>query len=93
MQTGKIKFFDTKRGFGFIKPDDGGADVFLPLVVIAAAGIEELERGQSVQYELGQHPVTREIVAMNVRLIDKAQQEAKRAERDQVFGTPAPADM
>ena len=49
MATGTIKFFDADRGFGFIAPDDGGADLFVH--VKNCTGIEELSQGQRVQFE------------------------------------------
>jgi CspA family cold shock protein len=52
MQTGTVKFFDTVRGFGFITPDDGGADVFLHATQVRDAGIEErtLSAGQPIEF-------------------------------------------
>lgn len=51
MATGKIKFFNDKKGFGFIKPDDGGSDVFIHISNVHN-GIEDLREGDSVSYEV-----------------------------------------
>lgn len=51
MQQGVVKFFIPDRGFGFIVPSDGSADVFVHIK--ALHGIRKLTEGQSVQYETG----------------------------------------
>ena len=52
MATGKIKWFDTKKGFGFITPDEGGKDAFLHVSALQAANISSVTDGQAVEYEL-----------------------------------------
>ena len=52
MAIGKIKWFDTKKGFGFISPDDGGKDAFLHVSALQAANIQSVNDGQAVEYEL-----------------------------------------
>lgn len=52
MATGKIKWFDAKKGFGFITPDDGGKDAFLHVSALQAANISSVTDGQAVSYEL-----------------------------------------
>ena len=52
MATGKVKWFDAKKGFGFITPDDGGKDAFLHVSALQAANIETISDGQAVTYEL-----------------------------------------
>ena len=52
MATGKVKWFDAKKGFGFITPDDGGKDAFLHVSAIQAANIQSVNDGQAVSYEL-----------------------------------------
>ena len=54
MATGKVKWFDAKKGFGFITPDDGGKDAFLHISALETAGISQLEVGQAVSYELAE---------------------------------------
>ena len=52
MATGKIKWFDAKKGFGFITPDDGGKDAFLHVSALQAANISSVTDGQAVSFEL-----------------------------------------
>ena len=52
MATGKVKWFDAKKGFGFITPDVGGKDAFLHVSALQAANISSVTDGQAVEYEL-----------------------------------------
>ena len=52
MAQGKVKWFDPKKGFGFITPDDGGKDAFLHISALEKAGISQLDVGQAISYEL-----------------------------------------
>ena len=54
MAHGKIKWFDPKKGYGFISPDDGSKDAFLHISALETAGINQLEVGQAVSYELAE---------------------------------------
>lgn len=51
MQTGLVKFFNTEKGFGFIKPDQGGNDIFVHISALQAAGIHALQDNQKVSFE------------------------------------------
>lgn len=53
MATGKVKWFNVTKGYGFITPDDGSADVFLHLRKIEEAKLPPLEPGTSLEYTLG----------------------------------------
>ena len=52
MATGSVKWFNATKGFGFIQPDDGGKDVFVHITAIQAAGLNGLDEGQKVSYEV-----------------------------------------
>jgi CspA family cold shock protein len=52
MQTGTVKWFNSQKGFGFIQPDGGGADVFVHISAVERAGITSLQEGQKVSFEL-----------------------------------------
>lgn len=54
MATGKVKFFDEKKGFGFITPDEGTKDVFVHFSNISAEGFRTLSEGQEVEFEAGE---------------------------------------
>ena len=52
MPTGKVKWFDSKKGYGFITPEDGGQDVFVHITALQAAGIATLSEDDAVSYDL-----------------------------------------
>jgi cold shock protein len=52
MATGTVKWFNMQKGFGFIQPDDGGKDVFVHITAVQAAGLNGLNDGQKVSYEV-----------------------------------------
>ena len=52
MPTGKVKWFNKTKGYGFIQPDDGSKDVFVHISAVERAGIGTLNEGQSVQFEV-----------------------------------------
>ena len=54
MSTGIVKWFNAKKGFGFITPDDGSEDLFVHFSEIKMDGYATLEEGQKVQFEIGQ---------------------------------------
>ncbi|GMQ97394.1 MAG: cold-shock protein [Gammaproteobacteria bacterium] len=56
MATGTVKWFNESKGFGFISPDDGSADVFVHFSEIAAEGFRTLAEGQAVTFEVEQGP-------------------------------------
>ena len=56
MATGTVKWFSTEKGFGFITPEDGGADVFAHYSAIESNGYKSLDEGQKVEYEVAQGP-------------------------------------
>ena len=50
--TGVVKFFNAERGYGFIKPDDGGRDVFVHITAVERAGLKNLIEGQRITFEV-----------------------------------------
>lgn len=65
MATGKVKWFNAQKGFGFIQPDNGGADVFVHISAVEKAGFRSLKEGQALSYE----PVTErgKVAASNLK--------------------------
>ena len=55
MSNGKIKWFNPTKGYGFIENDTGGKDVFLHASALEEAGIETLQEGQAVSFEIGEN--------------------------------------
>ena len=52
MASGTVKWFNATKGFGFIQPEDGGADVFVHISAVERAGLPGLNEGQKVVFEL-----------------------------------------
>ena len=52
MATGTVKWFNAQKGFGFIQPDDGSKDVFVHVTAVQAAGLNGLDEGQKVSFEV-----------------------------------------
>lgn len=52
MPTGTVKWFNTTKGFGFIQPDEGGPDVFVHISAVQKAGMQGLNEGQKVSYDI-----------------------------------------
>jgi CspA family cold shock protein len=54
VSTGTVKWFNEKKGFGFITPDSAGEDLFVHHTEIKTSGYASLEEGQKVQFDVGQ---------------------------------------
>jgi len=52
MPTGKVKWFDSRKGFGFIQPDGGGPDVFVHVSAVERAGLSTLHEGQRISFDI-----------------------------------------
>jgi cold shock protein len=52
MQTGTVKWFNAQKGYGFIQPDKGGPDVFVHISAVERAGMNSLDEGQKVNFEV-----------------------------------------
>ena len=52
MAQGKVKFFNSQKGFGFIQPNDGGPDVFVHVSAVESAGMHTLNEGQELTYDV-----------------------------------------
>jgi CspA family cold shock protein len=69
-QKGIVKFFNPEKGYGFIRPEDGGSDLFVHISAVSQSGLVSLEQGQVVGYELepdkkGKGPKAVNLVLMN----------------------------
>jgi len=52
MPTGKVKWFNRTKGYGFIAPDDGSKDVFVHITAVEKAGLPTLKENQAISFEL-----------------------------------------
>ncbi|WP_455465640.1 cold-shock protein [Bartonella sp. B39] len=52
MSTGTVKWFNTTKGFGFIQPSDGSADVFVHISAVERSGLSNLNEGQKISYDV-----------------------------------------
>jgi cold shock protein len=67
MPTGTVKWFDATKGYGFIQPKDGSPDVFVHVSAVERAGMDTLQEGQKVSYELQRDPKRDKSSAENLR--------------------------
>jgi CspA family cold shock protein len=67
MATGTVKWFNDAKGFGFIKPDDGGEDLFAHFTAIKGQGFRTLKEGQKVSFEVTSGPKGKQ--ASNIQAI------------------------
>ena len=67
MSTGKVKWFNVQKGFGFIQPDGGSKDVFVHISAVERAGIRVLSEGQAISFDVVQDRGTES--AGNLKLI------------------------
>ena len=68
MPTGKVKWFNPQKGFGFIQPDDGSKDAFVHISAVERAGLSGLGEGQKVSYDL-ESGRDGKVSATNLRLL------------------------
>jgi CspA family cold shock protein len=67
MSTGTVKWFNSTKGYGFIKPEDGGSDVFVHVTAVERAGLRALAEGQRLSYELATNKG--KVSAVNIQAI------------------------
>ncbi len=67
METGKVKWFNYKKGYGFIKPDQGDRDIFVHITALHASKLRGLEDEQPISYDLKEE--NGKICATNLTLV------------------------
>jgi CspA family cold shock protein len=69
MPDGTVKWFNAAKGFGFIQPDSGGADVFVHISAVERSGLRTLNEGQKVSYEVERDPKRGKTSAVNIKAL------------------------
>ena len=69
MSTGTVKWFNAQKGYGFIQPDEGGKDVFVHISAVERAGMQGLNDGQKISYDVIADRRTGKSSAENLRAI------------------------
>ena len=67
MPTGTVKWFNTQKGYGFIAPDDGGKDVFVHISAVQRSGLQTLNEGQKISFEVVQDKRSGKAAAENLQ--------------------------
>lgn len=69
MQNGTVKWFNPTKGFGFIQPDSGGADIFVHISAVERAGLSSLNEGQKVSFDEERDPKKGKTSAVNIKAL------------------------
>jgi CspA family cold shock protein len=67
MTTGTVKWFNSTKGFGFIQPDNGGADAFVHISAVERAGMREIVEGQKIGYDMERDSKSGKMSACNLQ--------------------------
>ena len=70
MTTGTVKWFNIQKGFGFIAPDDGGNDAFVHISAVERAGMNSLQEGQKVGFDLVSDRKSGKMSADNIKALN-----------------------
>jgi CspA family cold shock protein len=68
MAIGTVKFFNTSKGFGFIQPDDGTPDVFVHISALERSGVNDLQEGDRVSFEVEEDRRSGKLAAVDLRV-------------------------
>ncbi len=69
MITGTVKFFNSTKGFGFIKPDNGGTDVFVHISAVERSGLRTIVEGQKLSFEIVKNERSGKSAAENLQAV------------------------
>ncbi|HEV7367845.1 cold-shock protein [Arenibaculum sp.] len=69
MAIGTVKWFNGTKGYGFIEPEQGGADVFVHISAVERSGLSDLREGQKVSYDLENDPRKGKVSATNLKAL------------------------
>jgi len=80
MSTGKLKWYNGAKGFGFIVPSDGSKDVFVHVTAFKEAGVTKIDQGQDLEYEISDH--NGKPVATGLKLIEAPAEKSAEVETE-----------
>ena len=80
MSTGKLKWYNGAKGFGFIVPSDGSKDVFVHVTAFKEAGVTKIDQGQDLEYEISDH--NGKPVATGLKLMEAPAEESAEVETE-----------
>lgn len=86
MATGKVKWFNNAKGYGFVRPDSGGDDLFVHYSYICMDGYKSLKAGQLISYEVREAP--KGLHAMNIAVISDVSDAESAAYTNSLSETP-----
>ena len=70
MATGTVKWFNTQKGYGFIKPDDSETDVFVHISAVERSGLTQIDEGQRLQFEMVKDRRSGKMAAGELQIVD-----------------------
>ncbi|WP_327417520.1 cold-shock protein [Streptomyces sp. NBC_01233] len=70
MQRGRVKWFNTTKGFGFIKPEGSDQDIFVHISAVSAAGLNTLNDDQEIEFEIEENQKNSKASAINLKVVD-----------------------
>jgi cold shock protein len=88
MPTGSIKFFNPGKGFGFVTPDGGDSDIFLPAAALASSGLQSVKQGQRVTFEQAPDAKGPKVVTLKLLGDPPAKAEQPAADRLTIYCDP-----
>lgn len=68
MKKGTVKFYNPQKGFGFIQPEDGTADMFVHATALERAGLRGLNEGQKVMFDTAEDRRSKKVAVNNIQL-------------------------
>ena len=70
MATGTVKWFNPRKGFGFIEPEGGDSDVFVHISAVQKSGLDKLTEGQKIEYDLEEQKNGKS-AAENIKVVEE----------------------
>ena len=70
MATGTVKWFNPRKGFGFIEPEEGDNDVFVHISAVQKSGLDKLTEGQKIEYDLEEQKNGKS-AAENIKVVEE----------------------